>query len=181
MGVMLYLMVAGVYPFEDPNNPDNVACTLQNVRDGRIRPLPADVSHQCADLIVRMLHKKSAKRLTLDKTLLHPWIALNSSPSKKRASRQSSSAASAASAQPTRDELKKITKRASDLKRERTLSLHKKHSAAVFEAIDKRVKSLSSGQSKSLSSLSAKSASFKSADSKTSSSSFNKLMLRLGL
>ena len=180
MGVMLYLMVAGVYPFEDPNNPDNVACTLQNVRDGRIRPLPADVSHQCADLIVRMLHKKSAKRLTLDKTLLHPWIALNSSPSKKRASRKPSSGANAASAQPTRDELKKITKRASDLKRERTDSLHKKHSAAVFESIDKRVKSLSSGQSKSLSS-SAKSASFKSADSKTSSSSFNKLMSRLGL
>ncbi len=94
------------YPFEDPQNPDNVACTLQNVRDGRIRPLPADVSHQCADLIVRMLHKKTSKRLTLDQVLQHPWIKVNNAKgSFKKLSKKSS---------------KEITRRASDLKNQRT-------------------------------------------------------------
>ena len=74
LGVMLYLMVAGVYPFEDPDKPDNVACTLQNVRDGRIRPLPAGVSHACADLIAKMLHKKAAKRVTLVSPSLLPFL-----------------------------------------------------------------------------------------------------------
>ena len=74
MGVMLYLMVAGVYPFEDPDKPDNVASTLQNVRDGRIRPLPAGVSHACADLIAKMLHKKAAKRVTLVSPSLLPFL-----------------------------------------------------------------------------------------------------------
>mmetsp|Transcript_13713 Transcript_13713/g.34463 ORF Transcript_13713/g.34463 Transcript_13713/m.34463 type:complete len:384 (-) Transcript_13713:81-1232(-) len=105
MGVMLYLMVAGVYPFEDPQNPDNVACTLQNVRDGRIRPLPADVSHQCADLIVRMLHKKTSKRLTLDQVLQHPWIKINGAHGSFRKLSKKSS--------------KEITRRASDLKHQR--------------------------------------------------------------
>ena len=93
------------YPFEDPQNPDNVACTLQNVRDGRIRPLPADVSHQCADLIVRMLHKKTSKRLTLDQVLQHPWIKINGAHGSFRKLSKKSS--------------KEITRRASDLKHQR--------------------------------------------------------------
>lgn len=80
MGVMLYLMVAGVYPFEDPDHPDNVAHTLQNVRDGRIRPLPAGISNLCADLIAKMLHKKAHRRLTLESVLKHQWLIQNLAP-----------------------------------------------------------------------------------------------------
>ena len=120
MGVMLYLMVAGVYPFEDPENPDNVACTLQNVRDGRIRPLPAGVSHQCADLIARMLHKKSAKRLTLDQVLEHPWIKINSIVKDTRKN------------QLTKTKSKEITRKASDIKKHRTSLGHKKSSSSLL-------------------------------------------------
>lgn len=74
MGVMLYLCVVGAYPFEDPNHPNNVARTLQNVRDGRIRPLPADLSSQCRDLIKSMLNRKPEKRITLQGMMHHPWL-----------------------------------------------------------------------------------------------------------
>ena len=150
MGVMLYLMVAGVYPFEDPSNPDNVACTLQNVRDGRIRPLPADVSHQCADLIVRMLHKKSLKRLTLDQVILHPWIKLNSPQRSDLAVSKSK-------------EMKQITRKASDIKKHRTSAEGKMHktSSQLLAQIDKTMSSKSNKSNGS------------------SSSSFNKLMSRL--
>ncbi|UPR05025.1 serine/threonine-protein kinase [Chloropicon primus] len=164
MGVMLYLMVAGVYPFEDPNNPDNVACTLQNVRDGRIRPLPADVSHQCADLIVRMLHKKIAKRLTLEQTLLHPWIkmnvaALETSRSKGKA----------------KSEMRELARKASDQKRKRTASSNshpaRRTSSAILEGLDAELmKTQSSRGSKSTRSKSSK-----------SSTGFNKLMNSLKL
>jgi len=74
LGVMLYLLVAGVYPFEDPKHPDNVAHTLQNVRLGRIAPLPGVVSASCADLIARMLHKNPRRRITLQALKRHPWM-----------------------------------------------------------------------------------------------------------
>lgn len=74
LGVMLYLLVAGVYPFEDPKHPDNVAHTLQNVRLGRIAPLPGVVSASCADLIARMLHKNPRRRITLNGLKRHPWM-----------------------------------------------------------------------------------------------------------
>ena len=74
MGVMVYLMVAGVYPFEDPRHPDNVTVTLQRVRDGRIRPLPGDVSPACTDIIAKMLNKKPNRRITLPQLHTHPWL-----------------------------------------------------------------------------------------------------------
>jgi serine/threonine protein kinase len=151
MGVMLYLMVAGVYPFEDPENPDNVACTLQNVRDGRIRPLPADISHHCADLIVRMLHKKSSKRLTLASVLQHPWIKINSI-SNKSSGRELE-----------RKKSKEITRRASDIKKHR---------------ISSSGNSKKSSSSRSGARLEEKDSSGSKSKSKGSSSGFNKLMSR---
>ena len=151
MGVMLYLMVAGVYPFEDPENPDNVACTLQNVRDGRIRPLPADISHHCADLIARMLHKKSSKRLTLDQVLQHPWIKINSMSAKKDSSSKSGEFGRNAS--------KEITRRASDIKKHRISSGSSKKSSTRGMRLEEKL-------------------SERKEDKKSSSSSFNKLMSR---
>lgn len=157
MGVMLYLMVAGVYPFEDPNNPDNVACTLQNVRDGRIRPLPADVSHQCADLIVRMLHKKSHKRLTLEQLLDHPWLKINA-PAGQGQQRKNSTKSG---------EMAKTAKRAaSDFKRKSMGSAARKSTSALLEEVGAEPRKAKSSRSKS---------------SKSSSAGFNKLMSSLKL
>jgi len=40
MGVLLYLCVAGQYPFECKATPDNLTATLRNVLAGHYHPLP---------------------------------------------------------------------------------------------------------------------------------------------
>jgi serine/threonine protein kinase len=74
MGVLLYLLVTGQYPFEDPKQPQNVVATLQNISQGKIRPLPRRISTECADLIAAMLTKNPAERITLQNIALHPWM-----------------------------------------------------------------------------------------------------------
>ncbi|KAL4422752.1 hypothetical protein ABPG75_008949 [Micractinium tetrahymenae] len=75
MGVLLYLLVAGWYPFEDPACPHNVARTLMNIAAGTFRHIPRDVSPACADLIRSMLVVDPAARPSLDAILAHPWLA----------------------------------------------------------------------------------------------------------
>lgn len=74
MGVLLYLLVSGQYPFEDPAEPHNVVRTLQNIAAGRIRPLPRRTSAECASLLGAMLTKDPAQRITLASIAQHPWM-----------------------------------------------------------------------------------------------------------
>jgi serine/threonine protein kinase len=46
MGALLYICVAGVFPFENPLRPNDMTATLENVRSARYRPLPPDTSHE---------------------------------------------------------------------------------------------------------------------------------------
>lgn len=76
MGVLLYLLVTGKYPFEDPKRANNVIATLQNIRNGRMRPLPARISSECVDLISCMLQQDPQKRITLADMCEHPWFRM---------------------------------------------------------------------------------------------------------
>ena len=76
MGVTLYLMVCGVYPFEDTNNPRDVSATLRNVCFGNYRPVPERLRGTlCADLLMKMLNPDPEQRLTLGEVRSHPWLA----------------------------------------------------------------------------------------------------------
>ncbi|KAI3431761.1 hypothetical protein D9Q98_004803 [Chlorella vulgaris] len=75
LGVLLYLLVVGHYPFEDPARPQNVVTTLQNITAGRYRALPPSLSPACADLIARLLTRDAAARIRLADTLAHPFLA----------------------------------------------------------------------------------------------------------
>ena len=55
MGVMLYLILTGVYPFEDVSQPGNVTATLRRVREGRMNKLPSNLSASVRDLLTRMI------------------------------------------------------------------------------------------------------------------------------
>ena len=50
MGVMLYLILTGVYPFEDVSQPGNITATLRRVREGRMNKLPSTSAPPCARL-----------------------------------------------------------------------------------------------------------------------------------
>lgn len=76
MGVLLYLLVTGKYPFEDPKDPKNVVATLQNISHGRMRPLPARISSECSDIIASMLRRDPKARITLQEMCAHPWFKM---------------------------------------------------------------------------------------------------------
>lgn len=79
MGVMLYLLVSGQYPFEDPAEPQNMVRTLQNISAGRVRPLPRRVSPECASLLGAMLTRDPSRRINLQQIAEHPWLHMATS------------------------------------------------------------------------------------------------------
>lgn len=86
---------------QDPTCPHNVARTLVNIAAGSYRPIPADVSRPCADLIRSLLVVDPRARPSLEAVLAHPWLATASArPAKSAAdgtlARKMSTAAGAA-------------------------------------------------------------------------------------
>ena len=74
-GIMLYVMVYGCYPFEDPSDPTNIMKTLRNVILGDYHfPPHMRVSHQLRDLISRMLDNMPERRYTIEQIKNHPWF-----------------------------------------------------------------------------------------------------------
>ena len=74
MGVMLYLILTGVYPFEDVSQPGNITATLRRVREGRMNKLPSNLSASVRDLLTRMIRVDPARRAKLAEISEHPWI-----------------------------------------------------------------------------------------------------------
>ncbi|XP_031752275.1 probable serine/threonine-protein kinase SIK1B [Xenopus tropicalis] len=69
LGVVLYVLLCGTFPFDAPNLP-----TLrQRVLEGRFR-IPYFMSQDCESLIRRMLVVDPAKRLTIGQIKQHRWV-----------------------------------------------------------------------------------------------------------
>ncbi|KAI6654587.1 Serine/threonine-protein kinase SIK3-like [Oopsacas minuta] len=72
LGVVLYVMVCGVLPFQGKDIPE-----LRNrVLLGRFR-IPFFMSEGCENLIRRMLVLDTSKRIQLDKVLSHSWLQMH--------------------------------------------------------------------------------------------------------
>jgi serine/threonine protein kinase len=87
-GVMLYIMLTGRYPFQDPNRPNNVKTTLQNVSSGKMIPFTVHVSNGARNLIQMMLDPDPATRITLQDVSEHEWVAPRDNQKKKRVKRR---------------------------------------------------------------------------------------------
>lgn len=68
-GVLLYAMIYGFLPFEDPS----ITKLAQKIVYKDIE-LPNDVSTDLADLIKKLLIKDQKNRITIDEALAHPWL-----------------------------------------------------------------------------------------------------------
>uniref|UniRef100_A0A061SGY3 Serine/threonine-protein kinase SRK2 n=1 Tax=Tetraselmis sp. GSL018 TaxID=582737 RepID=A0A061SGY3_9CHLO len=74
-GVLLYVMLFGCYPFEDPKDQRNYAKTIQRImRVEYSFPGNVRVSPDCVDLLTRMLVGDPSQRLTLPQIKAHPWF-----------------------------------------------------------------------------------------------------------
>ena len=90
LGVMLYVLIAAIQPFDESNIVDSVL-------SGRV-PFPANRWGRCGedikDLLRGMLQIDPALRLTADEIRAHPWM--NPGVDRQRLSQQSAAAAAAA-------------------------------------------------------------------------------------
>ncbi|KAK6325666.1 hypothetical protein J4Q44_G00050080 [Coregonus suidteri] len=69
LGVVLYVLVCGVLPFDGPSLP----ALRQRVREGRFR-IPFYMSQDCENLVRRMLVIDPAKRITVARIKKHRWM-----------------------------------------------------------------------------------------------------------
>ncbi|XP_069028944.1 LOW QUALITY PROTEIN: SNF related kinase b, partial [Embiotoca jacksoni] len=69
LGVILYMLVCGVPPFQETNDSE----TLVMILDCRYA-VPDHVSDDCSDLISRMLQKDPSHRASLDQIEAHRWL-----------------------------------------------------------------------------------------------------------
>lgn len=69
LGVILYMLVCGVPPFQETNDSE----TLVMILDCRYS-VPEHVSDDCRDLISRMLQKDPSRRASLNEIEAHHWL-----------------------------------------------------------------------------------------------------------
>ncbi|CAN9499429.1 unnamed protein product [Ophioblennius macclurei] len=69
LGVILYMLVCGVPPFQETNDSE----TLVMILDCRYS-VPEHVSDGCRDLISRMLQKDPSRRASLEEIEAHEWL-----------------------------------------------------------------------------------------------------------
>lgn len=71
LGILLYLMATGTFPFDDPSMPKLFHMIIHDP----VPPPPASVSAELRDLLQRLLQKQPEKRIDITKILEHPWLA----------------------------------------------------------------------------------------------------------
>lgn len=77
-GVLLYTMLFGSYPFEDPSDQRNYAKTIQRISAVQYAfPPGVAVSPACTDLLVRIFVADPTQRLTIGQIRQHPWFLQN--------------------------------------------------------------------------------------------------------
>ncbi|XP_072911437.1 testis-specific serine/threonine-protein kinase 1-like [Hemitrygon akajei] len=71
LGVILFIMVCGSMPYDD----SNIKRMLRIQKEHRVDfPRSKVVAPECKELIYRMLHPDTTKRLTIEEVLEHPWL-----------------------------------------------------------------------------------------------------------
>ena len=71
VGVIIYVSLSGVFPF---NEDEDINDQIQNAAFMYPTHPWKEITPQAIDLINNLLQVKTRKRLTVDKSLVHPWM-----------------------------------------------------------------------------------------------------------
>ena len=75
IGVMLFVMLCGHYPFEEKNEPKNITKHLRNILKCKYE-LPDHLSADSIDLIKKILVANPGERPSLQEILSHKWFMI---------------------------------------------------------------------------------------------------------
>ncbi|KVH99724.1 Protein kinase, ATP binding site-containing protein [Cynara cardunculus var. scolymus] len=75
-GVTLYVMLVGLYPFGDPDDPKNFRTTRILSVQYAI-PDTVEISLECRHLLYRIFVANPEKRITIPEIQMHPWFLKN--------------------------------------------------------------------------------------------------------
>nr|XP_011464604.1 PREDICTED: serine/threonine-protein kinase SAPK2-like isoform X3 [Fragaria vesca subsp. vesca] len=77
-GVTLFVMIAGAYPFEDPDDPKNFRKTINRILAVHYSiPDHVQVSIECRHLLSQIFVENPEKRITIAGIKSHPWFLKN--------------------------------------------------------------------------------------------------------
>lgn len=74
LGVISYLLLSRVLPFDDEEDKEIARQTIQDAPDFSFEPWDT-ITPEAIDLVKKLLEKNRAKRATLEETLQHKWFA----------------------------------------------------------------------------------------------------------
>ena len=76
-GVLLYVMLVGSYPFEDPNDPRNLRKSIQRTMTCAYSfPSKVEISNECKHLLSKIF-VLSDRRISIPGIMAHPWFKVN--------------------------------------------------------------------------------------------------------
>ncbi|KAI3672470.1 hypothetical protein L6452_38558 [Arctium lappa] len=77
-GVTLYVMLVGLYPFGDPDDPKNFRTTVCRILGVQYAiPDTVEISLECRHLLYRIFVANPEKRITIPEIQMHPWFLKN--------------------------------------------------------------------------------------------------------
>ena len=74
LGVITYLMLSRVLPFDDEEDKEIARQTIQDAPDFSFEPWD-QISQPAKDIVKKLLEKNRAKRPSLEETLKHSWFS----------------------------------------------------------------------------------------------------------
>lgn len=78
MGVTLFVMLVGSYPFEDPADPRNFRKTIQRIMAVSYHiPSAVKITPECRDILQRIFVADPTQRITIPEIVQHPWFVKN--------------------------------------------------------------------------------------------------------
>ncbi|KAF7846857.1 hypothetical protein BT93_L3659 [Corymbia citriodora subsp. variegata] len=77
-GATLYVMLVGVYPFEDPEDPKNFRKTISRIMNVQYKiPDYVHISPDCRHLLSCIFVANPSRRITIKEIKSHPWFLKN--------------------------------------------------------------------------------------------------------